>query len=184
MVAGYLAKYATKSTEATGHTSTRLTLDNVRLYLDRGNHIGRLIEACWRLGTNPTPLVVDYDANPYLRLRRWAHMLGFGGHFLTKTRHYSVTFSELRANRTNWRRHTEQQYVDAGVHPSHDRDQADTDETILVIGHLTYTGTGWHTTGDALLANTAAAQARERQATARQEVAVTPPSGQQHSAAA
>ena len=159
MVAGYLAKYATKSTEATGHTSTRLTLDNVRLYLDRDNHIGRLIEACWRLGTNPTPLVVDYDANPYLRLRRWAHMLGFGGHFLTKARHYTVTFGELRANRTTWRRNTDQQqHVDAAAHLPHDRDQADTDEqTILVIGHLTYTGTGWHTTGDALLANTAAA---------------------------
>ena len=64
MVAGYLAKYATKSTEATGHSSTRLTLDTIGLYLDRDNHIGRLIEACWRLGTNPTPLVVDYDANP------------------------------------------------------------------------------------------------------------------------
>jgi hypothetical protein len=41
--------------------------------------------------------------------------------------------------------------------------------TILVIGHLTYTDTGWHTTGDALLANTAAAIARERLAIAREE---------------
>jgi hypothetical protein len=135
----------------------------------RDNHIGRLIEACWRLGTNPTPLVVDYDANLYLRLRRWAHMLGFGGHFLTKARHYTATFSELRANRTTWRRNADQQHVDGSAHPSHDRDHADPDETILVIGHLTYTGTGWHTTGDALLANTAAAQARERQAIAREE---------------
>jgi hypothetical protein len=183
MVAGYLAKYATKSTEATGHTSTRLTLDTIGLYLNRDNHIGRLIEACWRLGTNPTPLVVDYDQNPYLRLRRWAHMLGFGGHFLTKARHYTVTFGELRATRTAWRRHTERQHVDASAHPPHDRDQAETDETILVIGHLTYTGTGWHTTGDALLANTAAAIARERQAIAREE-SIVPMSGQQHPAAA
>ena len=29
MVAGYLAKYATKTTEATGHTSTRLTADTI-----------------------------------------------------------------------------------------------------------------------------------------------------------
>jgi hypothetical protein len=61
--------------------------------------------------------------------------------------------------------------VDASVQASRNRDQADTDETILVIGHLTYTGTGWHTTGDALLANTAAAQARERQRIAREETA-------------
>jgi hypothetical protein len=98
-------------------------------------------------------------------------MLGFGGHFLTKARHYTVTFGELRANRTAWRRNTDQQHVDASVQASRNRDQADTDETILVIGHLTYTGTGWHTTGDALLANTAAAQARERQRIAREETA-------------
>jgi hypothetical protein len=59
--------------------------------------------------------------------------------------------------------------VDASVQASRNRDQADTDETILVIGHLTYTGTGWHTTGDALLANTAAAIARERARVAREE---------------
>ena len=172
MVAGYLAKYATKSTEATGHSSTRLTLDNIGLYLDRDNHIGRLIEACWRLGTNPTPLVVDYDANPYLRLRRWAHMLGFGGHFLTKARRYTITFGELRANRTTWRRNTDTATRGRCRPPSsrpgpgrHRR------QTILVIGHLTYTGTGWHTTGDALLANTAAAQARERHRVAREETA-------------
>ena len=39
--------------------------------------------------------------------------------------------------------------------------------------HLTYAGTGWHTTGDAMLANTAAAQARERRHTARLEIATT-----------
>ena len=32
-----------------------------------------------------------------LNLRRWAHMLGFRGHFLTKTRRYSTTFTALRA---------------------------------------------------------------------------------------
>ena len=30
----------------------------------------------------------EYEA---LNLRRWAHMLGFRGHFLTKPRAYSVT---------------------------------------------------------------------------------------------
>jgi Replication initiator protein, pSAM2 len=27
----------------------------------------------------------------------WAHALGFGGHFLTESRRYSVTFGQLRA---------------------------------------------------------------------------------------
>ena len=37
--------------------------------------------------------------------------------------------------------------------------------------NIAYAGTGWHTTGDALLANTAAALARERHQTAREELA-------------
>ncbi|HEY2948264.1 MAG TPA: hypothetical protein VGJ53_07680 [Micromonosporaceae bacterium] len=36
---------------------------------------------------------------------------------------------------------------------------------------LSYAGVGWHTTGDALLANTAAAMARARQQAAREELA-------------
>jgi hypothetical protein len=41
----------------------------------------------------------------YASLRRWAHMLGFGGHFLTKARRYSVTFTALRQARITYRRH-------------------------------------------------------------------------------
>ncbi len=79
-------------------------------------------------------------------------MLGFGGHFLTKSRRYSVTFRILRDARVIWRRTVE-----------HD-DQADADEeTTVVINTLAYTGAGWRTTGDAMLANAAAAAAaRER----------------------
>ncbi|MDO3683251.1 replication initiator [Micromonospora sp. C28ISP2-4] len=217
MVAGYLAKYATKSTEATGHRSTRLTVDTIGDYADPdGDHIARLIDACWRIGRptgtpvpmserprdpRPRPGFVDpwecpdcgthsrYSAcpvcvadrqaaldaepskpasgNPYTRLRRWAHMLGFGGHFLTKARRYSVTFQLLRDTRVTYRR-------------SEDHDQGagkpiqaveHLDDTTLIVGTLTFAGVGWHTTGDALLANTAAALARERHATGREEIA-------------
>lgn len=94
-------------------------------------------------------------------LRRWAHMLGFGGHFLTKSRRYSTTFRILRDARVIWRRtETGHEYADQTE-----------DETTLIIGLLTYTGSGWRTTGDALLANTAAAMARERREVAREEFA-------------
>ena len=69
-VASYLAKYATKSTETTGHTSARLTTDTIDLYANpAGTHPERLIAACWRLGrhpdhTRPAPL------GPHARLRR------------------------------------------------------------------------------------------------------------------
>ena len=217
MVAGYLAKYATKSTEATGHSSTRLTADNVGDYADPdGDHTARLIDACWRLGRptgtpvplskrprdpRPAPGFVDRwecpdcgthtryaacpvcvaerqacldaestkpaSANPYARLRRWAHMLGFGGHFLTKARRYSVTFQLLRDTRVTYRR-IEDQDQGAGE-PIRAVDHLD--DTTLIVGTLTFAGVGWHTSGDALLANTAAALARERHAAGREELA-------------
>ena len=34
---------------------------------------------------------------------RWAHSLGFRGHFLTKARRYSVTFAALRGVRAEYR---------------------------------------------------------------------------------
>jgi hypothetical protein len=152
MVAAYLAKYATKATEATGHISRRLDADTVDLYADaNGSHAERLIDACWQLG----------KPKEWRSLRRWAHMLGFGGHFLTKSRHYSVSFRILRGNRVIWRRTVDH----------HDTSREHTEETTVVINLLAYVSTGWKTTGDALLANSAAALARERQQVAREELA-------------
>ena len=45
------------------------------------------------------------------------------------------------------------------------------EETVLIVGTLTYAGTGWHTSGDALLANTAADQARKRRQAGHEELA-------------
>jgi hypothetical protein len=51
VVAGYLAKYATKSTEATGHVSRRLDAQTIDLHADPdGSHVERLVDACWTLG--------------------------------------------------------------------------------------------------------------------------------------
>jgi hypothetical protein len=160
MVAGYLAKYAVKSTEAAGHVSRRLTHESIDLYADPGgNHVERLIDACWRLGA-PDPRLTreQQPERPYARLRRWAHMLGFGGHFLTKSRRYSITFRILRDQRVLYRRTDTADLAD-----QHDQ------QTTVLIAELTYVGAGWLTTGDALLANTAAALARERQRIGRIE---------------
>src|SRR5262249_22367181 len=155
-VASYLAKYSTKGTEPAGHASARITPDTIDLYAKAdGTHPERLIHACWILAAHPD----------YVSLRRWAHMLGFGGHFLTKARRYSVTLTSMRQARIAYRRHQ-----DTG--PEHrPLDTHNDAETVLVLNWLIYTGTGWHTTADALLANTAADQARKRGETAREEVA-------------
>jgi hypothetical protein len=51
-------------------------------------------------------------------------------------------------------------------------DHDDTDEeSTLVIGTLGFAGIGWRTTGDALLANTSAALARERRRVGCEELA-------------
>ena len=157
MVASYLAKYSTKGTEVTGHASKRLTPATVGLYADAtGTHAERLVHACWKLGNHPD----------YASLQRWAHMLGFGGHFLTKARHYSVTFADLRAARITYRR-----TQDPGPEhqPIRTADHAD-EETTLIVGNLSYAGTGWKTSGDALLASTAADQARKRREAGNDEL--------------
>jgi hypothetical protein len=157
-VASYLAKYSTKGTEVTGHASARITPDNLDLYANpQGTHPERLIAACWKTGAAPG----------YTGLRRWAHMLGFGGHFLTKARRYSVRFADLRQARITYRRGQ-----DPGPEhgPIRTADHTD-DETVLIVGTFSFAGTGWKTSGDALLANTAADQARKRRQAGRDELA-------------
>jgi hypothetical protein len=154
-VAGYLAKYATKATEVTGHSSARLTDETVNVFADPdGSHAERLVDACWILG----------QPHEWRRLRRWAHMLGYGGHFLTKSRRYSVTFAWLRSQRVVFRRAT-------GSGPEQAAPVAE--PTTLVVNFLEFVGSGWHTTADALLANTSAAMAREHQQAAREYLTAT-----------
>ncbi|GAA5000785.1 replication initiator [Actinopolymorpha pittospori] len=160
-VAGYLAKYATKATEAAGHTSRKITEESVDFYAN-DTHPGRLIEACWRLGQQGRQSTEEWWESKYYALRRWAHMLGYGGHFFSKSRRYSTTFKRLRQARIDYRR---------AHHES--AEHLEENEVLEVIGQLVYAGSGWHTTGDAMLANTAAAMARERRQTGRLEVATS-----------
>jgi len=170
-VAAYLAKYATKATETTGHVAARITTETINIYADPATHTGRLVAACWTLGRRPRIMVSSEAretwAETYGRLRRWAHMLGFGGHFSTKSRRYSTTLGALRAARRAWHR-AQQSDPPAPAAPA-DLDTAGED-TVLVINELVFAGIGWHTSTDALLANTAAARAREYRATAREEL--------------
>jgi hypothetical protein len=150
-VAGYLAKYATKATEPAGHLSARLNASTVRLYADPVRHTGRLVAAAWTLGRPDAGEGWD-------RLRPWAHMLGFGGHFATKSRAYSTTFGQLRAARSTAMRRAN---TATAAHPEQ-LTPDDWDDPVLVVGTWTYAGTGWRTTADAALALAAADAARSR----------------------
>ena len=78
-----------------------------------------------------------------VRLRAWAHILGFWSHWLTRSRSPSFTLSALRAARHDWsclQRHSDQAPVDT-----------------VALGSCRFAGRGWTTNGDAMLAETAAA---------------------------
>lgn len=152
-VAGYLAKYASKSTEATGHISRRITVDTIDIYATMSTHSGRLIHACWTLGYRPDHEHPNDWKTTYGRLRRWAHLFGFGGHHTTKSRHYSTTRTALKEARYCWYR------------ARHRTDE----ETTLVVGNLTFVGVGYHSAGDQWLALTASARAREQRQMAKEQ---------------
>jgi len=122
-VAAYVAKYATKAAECTGTLDHRIVPTDQLTELPVSEHARRLIGACLRLG--------KLSGLEDLRLAPWAHMLGFRGHFSTKSRHYSTTFSALRAERAQ-----------------HQRDHAPTeslwpepnDDTTLVVTNWRFAG--------------------------------------------
>ena len=122
-VAAYVAKYATKAAECTGTLDRRLNAADDLADLPVRDHARRLIAECLRLG-KLTELA-------HLRLAAWAHMLGFRGHFASKSRTYSITFGSLRADRAA---HQREQAIANGLQP--DLDQAST----LVL-------TEWHFAG-------------------------------------
>jgi hypothetical protein len=89
-------------------------------------------------------------------------MLGYRGHFLTKSRRYSVTFGQLRQRRTDYRR--------AQNHPGGETDpwgRLLDDRLVLLDATWIYAGTGHATTGQHGLALAAAARAREHEQAAR-----------------
>jgi len=148
-VASYLAKYATKSTEPVGVLPAKITPANAAAYANPATHQGRMIAACLKLGACPHE---DFRA-----LRRWAHMLGYRGHFATKSRRYSTTMRALRAARRNWERRQR---------PLPERHG---EKTVITLTDLQWAGRGWRTAGDALLALSAAARAREHRRVVREE---------------
>ncbi|SEG89611.1 hypothetical protein SAMN04489712_1244 [Thermomonospora echinospora] len=133
-VAGYIAKYATKAAECVGTLDRRIRATDDPNALPVSAHARRLITACLRLGA--------LEEMAELRLAEWAHMLGFRGHFSTKSRHYSTTLGRLRTDRTthNQRKHE----ITTGRLPLTDEDQ------VLVIADWRYIGQGL-TPGEVLL---------------------------------
>jgi hypothetical protein len=149
-VANYIAKYATKSADVPGLPDARIRhLSEIEVLRCPAHH-KRMVLTAWDLGAR------NVTDDP--RLRHWAHMLGYGGHFLTKSRRYSVTFGQLRRARAEHRRL--ERYPD-GERDPWGRPLDDT--VVLVLAHWSYAGTGYTSrTPAAELALASADMARAR----------------------
>ncbi len=127
-IGNYIAKYATKTLGAPGlpDRPVRTQVDINALRCPR--HYKAMMLAAWHLS--------PATANPADRYGRWAHMLGYGGHCLTKSRMYSVTFGQLRQARADRARATRHPggETDPWGRPVHEH-------TVLIIKTWEYAGT-------------------------------------------
>ena len=158
-VAGYIAKYATKATESFGSgLDRRLTADDLDCLDQLPAHVAKLVQAAWELGGRP-----QFDR---LRLQAWAHMLGFGGHWSTKSRRYSTTMGALRRARVAF---AKRRRAHDGI-PLDAWDRPEDDQAVIVVATWVYVGAGYETEGERWLALSAAARAREQRQVAREEL--------------
>jgi hypothetical protein len=96
-VAGYLAKYVTKSLQDFGVAARRLSAEAIA-DLNVTDHVRAIL-------TTIADLARQAHGNGALAgIGRWLHTLGYRGHITTKSRRYSVTMGALRANRATWTR--------------------------------------------------------------------------------
>ncbi|MEU6137332.1 replication initiator [Nocardioides sp. NPDC047086] len=166
-VAGYLAKYATKDANSIRSAESQrphLAAMNARchsLAMRAMKHYGI------KNGARKADAKKSDPVNPYDLLGKWAHMLGFRGHFSTKSRRYSISLGRLRRARAR--------YAEIRAAAEHNEQARATlldlgeleawlladEETTLVIGNWTFDGIGWPSPGDETLALAAAARARE-----------------------
>jgi hypothetical protein len=161
-VAGYVAKYATKATETFGTGLDHRLREGDLAGLELPAHVAELVHACWELGARPSL--------SRLRLRAWAHMLGFRGHWSTKSRRYSTTMTALRRARVAFAKRRRA----AGGIPLDAWGRAeDDDQATVVITTWSYVGCGYQTQGEVWLALSAAARARERRRIASEELTTT-----------
>jgi hypothetical protein len=147
-VAGYLAKYATKSVDGGGALDHRLHHGDLSRY-PLPDHLRTLAETAWVLGGQP-----DLAR---LNLQPWAHTLGYRGHWLTKSRTWSTTLTRLRTDRHDWQL------------ARHGHTPVDVPDDSTVQSDWTYHGSGHATDGDTWLAALAHQNRQQQRQTAWEE---------------
>jgi hypothetical protein len=151
-VAAYVAKYATKA-----------AADLADSQAGPNPHLARLKRLVRRTALRAGCAGLTGPDGPYKGWSRWADMLGFRGHFASKSRRYSTTLGRLRqARRDHVRARLNKLHGGEPVRVGYDADLAKLEaESALVIGSWRFAGIGWLTEGDAALAAASAARARD-----------------------
>lgn len=143
-VARYIAKYATKGAEAVGTVNRPLRgIKHLHRVKGLSPQARSMIEACWRLG--------GLEELTWLKLRQWAHMLGYGGHFSSKSRQYSTTLTAIRTSRAEYRAREARQAAGVPELP---------DVPLLRVGSWQVAGTGYLTAAEETWAESIRAQRR------------------------
>lgn len=140
-VAGYLAKYVTKSVTDLGLDARRLSEEGID-QIDVTEHVRRILHT----------IVSVAREDRYQEMVLWLHTLGFRGHVTSKSRQFSTTMKALRDQRAAWR-----------------REQADTGSEGTTVQPLIweFDRSGYENVGDRLLVISASTRAREQRLAGR-----------------
>ncbi|KLO28406.1 replication initiator [Mycobacterium haemophilum] len=90
-VAGYLAKYVTKSLADFGISVRRISTAAVG-ELDVSDHVRGILST-----------IAELAQTGVTGIGKWLHTLGYRGHITTKSRRYSTTMGALRTQRAQWK---------------------------------------------------------------------------------
>ncbi|BDD83916.1 hypothetical protein TPB0596_36790 [Tsukamurella pulmonis] len=148
-IAGYLAKYVTKSVTDHGLTARRVSpqvAHDQQVLAGLSSHARSIIATLTALAGGAP--------EHYSMMVRWLHTLGYRGHVTTKSRRYSLTMGALRAARALWR---QQHPAASEQHPGPVASGDPTeDATSTDAAEWTYVRSGHDTRGDHLLTAAAA----------------------------
>lgn len=147
-IAGYLAKYVTKSVADFGIAVRRLSTAAID-QLDVTNHVREIQRT-----------IVTISAEPgYAEIISWIHTLGYRGHVVSKSRQFSTTMTALRERRRAWRK---SQIHDAQCSIAESRISQPSSWQFQRLGHVSL--------GDRVLVVSAAGRAQEARIAALQAI--------------
>jgi len=151
-IAGYTAKYLTKTTDDFG-LPVRVFSANHARHTGASTHAVRLIETAEQIATTA--------GEPYQRLLANLATLGYRGHPITKSREYSVTFGQVRRARRQHRANPAALDPDADIRELLDLDQ-DLPEGFERVSGWQFAGVGYLDLPTAAAAVEEAARCRSR----------------------